>query len=200
MAKWDPIQGETPIDASGLKVPGVENRLDLAIVEARNIRVAVVKYLAARPSARSAPFDVPWLLELHQEMFGAVWDWAGTIRATDLNLGAPPHQIRDRLASLVRDLHSWSEHGHELDTQAVWLHHRAVGIHPFLNGNGRWARLLANIWLRQHESRLTLWPEEAIGGVSPVRDEYLAAIRAADGGDLSPLAELHARFAEGRRR
>ena len=199
MAEWSPIPGETPIDPSELRVRGVENRRDLAILEARNIRQAVVKYLAARPSRRSAPFDVPWLLELHREMYGDVWEWAGTVRSRSLNLGAPPHQIRERLGALVEDLHSWSGDGHEFDLQAVRLHHLAVRIHPFLNGNGRWARLLANIRLRRHDAPLTLWPEEAIAGVSPIRDEYIAAIRSADRGDCSPLTELHARFAEPRR-
>ena len=196
MAGWDAIPGETPIDPTGLLVSGVRNRGDLSIIEARNIRLAVVKYLAARPSQRSAPFDVTWLLTLHREMFGEVWEWAGRVRTSRLNLGVAPHLIREHLGSLSGDLLSWSGFGHSLDIQAVRLHHRAVSIHPFLNGNGRWARLLANIWLRRHDSPLTIWPEEAIGGVSSVRDEYLAAIRSADEGDDSVLAELHARFAE----
>ena len=197
MAEWDPIPGETPIDLSGLRVRGVENRRDLAILEARNILEAVLKYLAARPGHRSATFDVPWLLTLHEEMFGAVWEWAGTVRSRRLNLGVAPHLIRGSLAALVGDLHSWSGHGHSVDLQAVWLHHRAVQIHPFENGNGRWARLLANVWLRRHDATLTMWPEETIGGVSPVRDEYIAAIQAADEGETSALIELHDRFAEG---
>jgi len=194
MPKWDTIPGETPIDPSGVRVKGVRHRRDLAIVEARNIVRAVVKYLAARPGRRSAPFDFPWLLELHREMFGAVWDWAGTVRSRRLNLGVPPHQVGDRLVSLVEDLHSGSGYGHDLDLQAVWLHHRSVRIHAFLDGNGRWARLLANIWLCRHDAPLTRWPEETIGGVSPIRDEYISAIRAADEGDDSLLIELHARF------
>ena len=56
---------------------------------------------------------------------------------------------------------------------AVHLHHRAVQIHPFLNGNGRWARLLANILLKLHKAPLTEWPEEAIGATSVIREEYL---------------------------
>ncbi len=196
MAGWDAIPGETPIDPTGLLVSGVKNRGDLATIEARNIRLAVVKYLAARPSRRSAPFDVPWLLALHREMFGEVWEWAGTVRTGRLNLGVAPLLIRGRLASLCGDLQSWSGFGHSLDIQAVRLHHRAVSIHPFLSGNGRWARLLANIWLRRHDSPLTIWPEETIGGASSIRNEYLAAIRSADEGDDSSLAELHARFAE----
>ena len=74
------------------------------------------------------------------------------------------------------------------------LHHRAVGIHPFPNGNGRWARMLANIWLKRHGHAITEWPEETIGSMSVIRDEYLTAIRASDEGDEGPLWALHQRF------
>jgi len=41
---------------------------------------------------------------------------------------------------------------------------------------------------------VTEWPEQVIGRESPVRGEYLQAIRAADEGDYEPLFELHRRF------
>ena len=41
---------------------------------------------------------------------------------------------------------------------------------------------------------ITEWPEETIGSRSVIRDEYLAAIRAADEGDEMPLIELHQRY------
>ena len=66
-----------------------------------------------------------------------------------------------------------------------------------MNGNGRWARLLANIWLKLHKQPLTEWPEDAIGATSVIRDDYLAAIRAADTGDFAPLIELQSRFSSG---
>ena len=67
-------------------------------------------------------------------------------------------------------------------------------IHPFLNGNGRWSRMLANIGLKRNRRPVTEWPEQVIGRESPVRGEYLQAIRAADEGDCEPLFGLHRRF------
>jgi fido (protein-threonine AMPylation protein) len=128
-------------------------------------------------------------------MFGDVWDWAGAVRTRDLNIGVPHSQIGGRLAELVKRLHSWSEFGHSLEIQSVRLHHEAVRIHPFENGNGRWARLLANIWLKRHGMPIVAWPAE-LGANSTVRVEYLAAVKAADQGDDGPLTELHRRFAE----
>lgn len=196
MASWAAIPGETPIDdLSGLKVKSVRTRSELNAVEAENILEAVVKYLAARPSRRQAPFNLPWTQRLHREMFGKVWSWAGRFRTRDLNLGVPWYQVPENLQNLLDDLRAWDRNGDPLMEQAARLHYRAVHIHPFVNGNGRWSRMLANIWLKQHDAAPVAWPEETIGDASPIRDEYLAAIRRADQGDDGPLLELHARFA-----
>jgi hypothetical protein len=63
--------------------------------------------------------------------------------------------------------------------------------------NGRWSRMLANIWLKRHNHPVTEWPEAVIGGESVERGRYLAAIRAADDGDEGPLLELCRRYTPG---
>ena len=186
MVTWKSIPGETPIDVSGLKVSGVTNRSQLSVFEAENIRKAIVKYLGGSLTRRTAKFDLSWMLKLHREMYGDVWDW----------LGDPWHQVQTRVQNLCDDLAYWQKHWPDCVEQAAHLHHRAVLIHPFLNGNGRWSRLLANIWLKLNKQPLTEWPEEVIGETSVIRDEYLTAIRAADSGDYAPLIELHRRYAE----
>ena len=80
--------------------------------------------------------------------------------------------------------------------QAARLHYRAVSIHPFENGNGRWSRLLANIWLRRHKHAIVVWSEELIGDESAIRQEYLDAVKQGDRGDLSALIDLHRRLLE----
>jgi Fic-DOC domain mobile mystery protein B len=191
---WRPIAGETPIDLSGLRDRTIRTRRDLTRAEARNIRKAFVKYLAATPSIRIAPFNYQWFLRLHGEMFGHVWQWAGQLRRTNRNLGVPWAQVAEQLAALAQDLPHW--HALPLVEQAARLHYCAVWVHPFLNGNGRWARLLANIWLRQHHAPLVIWPA-GIGDTSPIRDDYLTSLCAADAGDLGPLVALHAAYANG---
>jgi Fic-DOC domain mobile mystery protein B len=192
---WNPIPGETPIDISGLKISGVNNRQELSVVEAENVRKAIVKYFGGSLTRRIAKFDLTWMLKLHREMFGDVWKWAGEARTTDLNLGVPWHQVPAQLHDLCANLAYWETHWSDIVEQAAHLHHRAVQIHPFLNGNGRWSRLLANIWLKLHKLPSTEWPEDVIGATSAIRDDYLAAIRAADTGDFAPLIEMHRRFA-----
>lgn len=186
----DLLPGETPIDdVSGLRVERVFTRAQLNFVEGENIRKALFKYF--EPTREVARFDLEWATTLHQEMFGDVWTWAGQFRRRDLNLGCAWTQIQERTYNLLDDLRLWEEQGRDLVEQASDLHHRAVQIHPFINGNGRWARMLTNPWLMVHGSPDVAWPEQAIGAISPARDDYLNALKAADQADLDPLTRMH---------
>ena len=198
MTEWRSITGETPIDPSGLR-PAirkiVHNRAQLNSLEADNIRVATVKYLAAAPSRRLAPFTLEWVQKLHKEMLAKVWLWAGRIRTVELNLGSPAWRILTDLHNLLKDLRCWEDSDMPLVEQAATLHYRAVQIHPFENGNGRWARLLANIWLMQHGAGVTVWPEEGVtAGTSPIRGRYIEALKAADHCDMTRLIELQNKY------
>ena len=56
--------------------------------------------------------------------------------------------------------------------------------------------MLANIWLKLNRYPLTMWPENVIGTESPVRNDYLAAVKKADDFDYSELISMHERFSE----
>ena len=192
---WEPIEGETSIDPSGLKIKGIKTRNELLPYEAENIRKVVVKYLASRPTLRSAPFDLDWMLQVHREMFGDVWKWAGVLRQIDVNFGSPWYQVDHELRGFVLDIQAWETKADFLLEQSVQIHHRTVQIHPFENGNGRWSRMLANIWLKRHGKRPIEWPEAGPDNLaSEIRTEYLAAVKSADEFKEGPLTELHRRF------
>jgi Fic-DOC domain mobile mystery protein B len=191
---WHTIPGETPIeDISGLKIKGISTREELNLYEARNVLKAVEKYLlGGRLTDKTAPFDFTWALRLHREMFGDVWKWAGEIRKNVTNIGVQPSQIEPKLYDLLLRLPYWKDM--PLITQAVMLHHGAVFIHPFENGNGRWSRMLANIWTFREGGVPVRWPDELLGADSPARQDYLKAIKASDEGEYEPLIELHKKY------
>lgn len=189
----DGSQDDTPFDSSGLLLTSVKTLADLDNVEFQHISKVYLKYLAARPTARQAPFTYAWLLLLHKEMFGKVWGWAGEIRLTEKTIGIAPEKIPEQLGSLVMDIEHWSDNDQLFN--ATTIHHRAVQIHPFENGNGRWARLLANIWLARTGCPVVEWPEaEFKGNVHPLRAAYVDALRQADNYNIGPLLELHKRY------
>jgi len=188
----DLLPGETPLDdATGLKVRGITLRRELSIVEAENIRKVLSKYFADPPTPEIAPFDFEWAKGLHGEMYGEVWEWAGQFRTRNYNIGCPWAHVQENLYNLLEDLKAWEETGMDLIEQATRLHHRAVEIQPFVNGNGRWGRMLTNIWLALHGSSYVAWPEDAIGSESTIRGDYIRALQDADAGDIQPFLEMH---------
>jgi Fic-DOC domain mobile mystery protein B len=189
---WSTRPGETPIDPSDYKIE-VRTRAEADQAEIKNILKAFEKYfLRKRPTRQMAPFNLKWVKRLHAEMFGDVFKFAGKTRKEQLNIGVNWYEIDERLQRLLDDLAYWDGMRVDVIEQSARLHHQAVKIHPFKNGNGRWARMLANIFLRMRDYSHIHWPEDRIIGTeSEIRMEYLAALKAADESDFEPLLRLH---------
>ena len=66
---------------------------------------------------------------------------------------------------------------------AASLHHRFVQVHPFQDGNGRVTRALVMWHLVQHDYLPIVVTRND-------RNDYIAALDAADEGDLSPLVDF----------
>jgi len=190
-----PIDDATPIDdISGLKLQAdkVYTLKEIYIAEANNIALATIKYLSAPPSKKIAPFSYEWLQQLHEEMFGNVWDWAGKFRHVELSIGIKAYLVPTALKELSDDIAYWDNNKtFDIYETATHIHHRAVQIHPFQNGNGRWSRMLANIYLRQNGSMPVKWQEDLLAQENPKRDEYIKALKSADDGDYQKLIEMH---------
>ena len=73
------------------------------------------------------------------------------------------------------------------DEIAVRLHHRLVDIHPFPNGNGRHARLMADLLVMSLGGERFSWGSANLQDAGEVRRRYIAALQAADNHDLGPL-------------
>jgi len=153
------IKGTTYLDdISGLRLDTSQRYTmqEIYLFEAKNITKATLKYLAIQPDKKTAPFTYEWFLQLHKEMFGDVWDWAGKIRHVELSIGVKAYLVGTELKKLVDDLVPDHTCFDVVET-AARIHHRAVQIHPFLNGNGRWSRMLASIYLKQNGLQPTKW-------------------------------------------
>ncbi len=125
---------------------------------------------------------------LHKRMFGDVWKWAGTYRQTERNIGIAAYQIPVEMAALFNDVRYWIEHAtYSPDEIAVRLHHWLVAIHPFPNGNGRHARMTADLLIERLGGRPFSWGGGSLADVGELRARYVAALRAADGHNIDPL-------------
>lgn len=181
--------GATPLspeDREHLIPTHITLRSELNEFEARGVAEAEGWGFDRRRST-SVLLDEKFIRDLHQQMLGEVWKWAGTYRTLGANLGVDPKIIQVELRKLLDDARHWLEHAtYSPDEIAVRFHHRLVGIHPFPNGNGRISRLMADLLIvAQSEERFT-WGRRSLGG-DENRKRYLAALRAADDGDCAPL-------------
>lgn len=178
----------TPLDAEereGLLQTWITTRADLNEAEQANIDEAVV-WTERRRDAEL--LTEGFVFELHRRMFGDVWSWAGSTRKTGKNIGIDPVQIHVQLGGLLRDTRYWVDReSFPLDEIAVRLHHGLVAIHPFPNGNGRHARLTADLLIVQLGGAPFSWGGGTLRDIATLRAEYIAALRAADQHDLAPL-------------
>jgi Fic-DOC domain mobile mystery protein B len=165
----------------------ITSRADLNEAEEENI----VKGAAwGRRRRRKAAYLLTedFVKTLHKQMFGEVWKWAGTYRQGELNIGIAPHLIAAEMAAMLDDARNWVEHEtYPPDEIAARLHHRLTQIHGFPNGNGRHARMMADLVIERFGGEAFSWGGGSLADVGTLRNQYVAALRAADNHDIGPL-------------
>jgi len=182
--------GQTPLDAdeaADLIPSWVATRADLDRVE----QDGIVQTMAWARGRRLRAHDIlsePFVRQLHKRMFGDAWKWAGHYRTTNKNIGVDRAYIIEEIAKLIADARYWvDENSFAADETAVRLHHKLAWIHPFPNGNGRHARLAADLLIGTLGGTQFTWGEELADDSAVARREYIAALREADAGNIAPL-------------
>ncbi len=184
--------GATPLEPDemeGLKIRHITTREELNRFEQDNINEAL-HWLEGR--RKSDILTEKFIKTLHQKMFGKVWRWAGSFRRSGKNIGVDWLQIPVYLHTLLQDVRHWiDQKTYSADEIAVRFHHKLVWIHLFPNGNGRHARLMTDILLKDVlKQEPFTWNVKNINVKDDVRDIYLNALRKADNHDYSMLLDF----------
>src|SRR5665213_1117191 len=163
----------------------ISNRRELNDVEQANILRGQDWALRRRkPDLATETF----IADLRGRMFGDVWRWAGKFRRSERNLGIPFYRIPVDLRQLLNEVKGWIEYkAYSPDEIAVRFHHGLVAIHPFPNGNGRHARLMADLLVMQLKGGRFSWGRANLRDFGEMRARYIAALKAADNHDCGPL-------------
>lgn len=181
-------EGATPIDAdeaSQLVPPHITYQRELNEWEESNIFEAVRWTRSLRSRELLEP---EFLRELHFRMFDQTWKWAGKYRRSDKNIGVPWYRIPEDVLNLCEDAKVWiKEYDGSPDEIAVRFHHRLVLLHPFPNGNGRHARLLADLLAVRLDRPFFTWGRSSLVAPDETRKAYILALQKADRGDINPL-------------
>ena len=178
----------SPAERDGLLQTWVTTRAELNRAEEENILNGASWARRRRGSGVIDLLRDEFAMTLHKQMFGDVWDWAGTYRHRESNLGIVPLQIPIAVNTFLGDARFWLEHHtYERDEFSVRIHHRMVAIHPFPNGNGRHSRLLADLIIERLGGESFTWGGGVLRDVGELRATYIAALKAADAHDIHPL-------------
>lgn len=174
----------------GITVRGKSLREHL---EARNHPDAIdyVENLARKKTAIGQD-DV---LRVHELLLRGIDDQnAGKYRSGQVRVAGatfmPPSA--EKIPSMISELlQTLSQNPDELRPieLAAFFHHRLVNIHPFLDGNGRTARLLMNVVLLKTGYPFTVF-------LKVDRPKYLRALNEADNGNPIPFANFIANCVE----
>ena len=99
----------------------------------------------------------------------------------------PPEQVQPEMERLVDLTEQYCADEVSPDVVAAWCHHRFTQVHPFQDGNGRVARLLATlVFVRAGWLPLVVERDH--------RAEYLEALEKADDGSLRGLVAMFDRL------
>ncbi len=121
-------------------------------------------------------------------MFGSTWAWAGRFRTSNKNIGSEWHRIPVQLRTLLDDVkYHIDQETYIPDEIAVRFHHRLVSIHPFPNGNGRHARLCADLLIQKMGLPRFTWGGGNLVDATETRKKYIAALQAADNRNIQTL-------------
>jgi Fic-DOC domain mobile mystery protein B len=184
--------GNTPLSPEELAdlIPNLATKEELNEWERENILLA----REWATSDRTAPLQMvsdQYVRKLHEKMFDETWKWAGLYRLTEKNIGVPVREIRERFVALFGNVRYWIENNtYSPDEIAVRFHHRLVFIHPFPNGNGRHARLIADVLVTKLGNPAFTWGSANLVEEGTARTHYLEAVSAADDDDIQPLIQF----------
>lgn len=192
--KLDFSEDQTPLDEDekeGLLVETITTRGELDEFEQLGVDKAN-EWLFGRKLNINRILSEEFVKELHKRMFDNVWKWAGEFRRTDKNLGVDKNMIGIELKKLLDDCLYWVEHNtFSVDEIAVRLSHRMVVIHPFANGNGRHARLIADTLVNKGFAKpYFTWGSKNLVKKGEARSNYLSALREADKLNYNLLIEF----------
>ncbi|MFE1870233.1 Fic family protein [Streptomyces sp. NPDC059496] len=135
-----------------------------------------------------SPLSIDLVKEIHRRIENNLIQTAGSFRQSDVSITGAKHRPPSwaDVPDLVRSMCDQYTAGESTElAKAAWLHATVAKIHPFMDGNGRTARMLQDFALL----RCGLLP---IGIPISRRGEYYDSLEVADEGNFGPLVSIMA--------
>jgi len=143
-------------------------------------------------------FTASDVCNIHKRWLGAIYPWAGAYRSVNIAKGDFMFATADQVPRLMREFEQGPLREYtpcrfnviqEQEEALAVIHAELILIHPFREGNGRCARVLATLMALQTD----LPPLDFSGIEGKEKRRYIAAIHAAMGRDYTPMKEVFRR-------
>lgn len=176
---------ETKVALEGITIGGKTIKEHLEVINHKEAILYVEEIVS-----RQEPLSEWQLKNMHRLILKSIDDeHAGVYRKENVIISGAKHippnflQVADDMQHLINDYRKWQDSIHAVERSAL-LHIEFVKIHPFIDGNGRTARLLLNFELMKNGYPPIVIEKED-------RAEYYSALDLAHTtGDKRPLVEL----------
>jgi cell filamentation protein len=194
-------------DAFGLEAefqPGsrgrvLRNRLEITSVRELERKESAALLIAAQRAIDETQVDQRFTADeirrMHKRWLGEIYEWAGEYRGVNIAKGAFMFAAANQVPKLMQDFERGPLREYtpcNFDTTAkqatalAIVHAELILIHPFRDGNGRCARLLAMLMGLQAGL-----PALDFGGIrGNKKREYIAAVHAALSRDYDPMTKV----------
>jgi len=136
-------------------------------------------------------FSAEDLCQIHRKWLGRIYMWAGEYRQVNVSKSGFMFAAAARVPRLMHEFEKDCLTGTQHDDKVLALartHAELLLIHPFREGNGRLARLLATLMALQNGFRKPSF--EIL--LNQHRAKYFAAVRSALDRDYEPMRRLFA--------
>lgn len=189
---FEETEDATPLEPEEKEdlIPDIQTRQELNEWEQNNILEAK-RWLFPTRRSLDRIFTSEFMKMLHEKMFDAVWEWAGQYRNSEKSIGIDPYRVPKEVHKLCDDAEFWvNNNSFDHLEFCARLHHELTYIHPFPNGNGRHARLYTDYVSYCREENRFSWGSGELVEKSETRDQYIEALRMADGRNYKPLMDF----------
>ncbi len=171
---------------------GINRKAEMDRVEAELLKRAVD--ILIRQYGPRHRFTASDICHMHKVWLGRVYEWAGAYRRVNISKGEFPFAAAAQIPALMRELEQSLLRRHtpclfraaDRVVQALAeVHTELVLIHPFRDGNGRVARILATLMALQAGFLLDFSPIQG-----KRREAYFTAVRAGMTRNYEPMEAI----------
>jgi len=172
---------------------GIKKKSEMDRVEAETLKWATDTLV--RKYEKNHRFSAEDICHIHKTWLGGVYEWAGKYRQVNLSVRGFTFAAASQIPRLMKELEEGPLQQHtpcnfkskdRIIQGLAEVHTELVLIHPFREGNGRVARILATLMASQ--AVVPLLDFRAIQGKG--RQEYSAAVRAGLDRNYLPMERI----------